>query len=67
MGTMGLLWVIYEEQRETTYMLLVKVSEDWRILEFIERCGHQLDLLLETTYLVRSYYVNCSEASKSCS
>ena len=66
MGAMGLMWVFHEEQRATTYLLLVKLSEAWRILKFIQSCGRHLALLLETTYLVRSYYVNCSEASKSC-
>ena len=66
MCAMGLMWVFLEEQRETIYLILVKVSKDWRILKFIQSCGRHLALLLETTYLVRSYYVSCSEALKSC-
>ena len=66
MGVFGLMWVFHEEKRATIYLLLVKFIEAWRILKFIQSCEHRLALLLETTYLVLSYYVSCSEASKSC-
>ena len=63
---MGLMWVVHDKQRATTYLLLVRLCEAWRILKFIQSFGRHLALLLETTYLERSYYVSCSEASKSC-
>ena len=66
MGAMALMYVFHEEQRATTYLLLVKFSEVWRILRFIQDFERHIALLIETTYLVSSYYVNCSEASKSC-
>ena len=42
MGAMGLMWVFHEEQRATTYLLLVKFSEAWRIFKLIQSCGHHL-------------------------
>ena len=47
-------------------MILLNFSEDLGILKFVQSCGRHLALLLETTYSVRMYYVNCSEASKIC-
>ena len=66
LGALGLMWVFHEEQRVITCLLLVKFSVAWRIITFIQSCGRHLASLLETTYLVGSYYVNCSEASKCC-
>ena len=66
MGAMGLMGVFHEEQRATTYLFLVKLSEAWRILKFIKSYGRHLALLLETKYLDRSYYERCSEALKNC-
>ena len=47
MGAMGLMWVFHEEQRATTYLLLVKFSEVWRILKFIQNFWHRLAVLSE--------------------
>ena len=48
MRAMGLILVFHEEQRATTYMLLVKLSETWSILKFIQSCGPQNAIIFYT-------------------